>query len=68
MEFQGKTYTYNQMREMREDDSNALAPLTDWFKESKVGEYTRYYSHIVFHCASGFIACYADNINNYWNI
>lgn len=53
---------------MREDDSNALAPLSDWFRDSKVGEYTHYFSNIVFHTASGFVACYADNLNNFWNI
>ena len=68
MQFQGQTYTLNQTREMREDDSNALAPLTDWFRDSAVGEYTHYYSHIVFHTATGFIACYADNTDNYWNV
>lgn len=68
MEFQGQTYTKKPLREMREDDSNALAPLSDWFRDSKVGEYTHYFSNIVFHTASGFVACYADNLNNFWNI
>lgn len=68
MQFNGRTYTHNQLREMRENDSNALAPLSDWFRDSKVGEYTRYFAHIVFHTDSGFVACYADDINNYWSI
>ena len=68
MQFQGQTYTLNQTREMREDDNNALAPLADWFRDSAVGEYTRYYSHIVFHTENGFVACYADNTDNYWYV
>lgn len=68
MEFQGNVYTHNQMREMSETDNNPLAPLSDWFKTSKIYEYTRYYAYIVFHSPAGFIACYADNVNNYWSI
>lgn len=68
MIFQGQDYTHNQMRELREDDNNSLAPLSDWFKTSKVGEYTNYYTYIVFHSQKGFFACYADNTENYWGI
>ena len=66
MLFQGQDYTLNQMREMRDEDS--LAPLSDWFTTSKVGEYTRYFSYLVFHTPHGFFGCYADNTENYWSV
>lgn len=65
MEFQGKNYSLNQMREMRDEDS--LAPLSDWLTTSKVGEYTKYYTYVVFHTESGFYAAYSDNLENYWS-
>lgn len=68
MIFQGKNYKKNQLREMRETDNSSLAPLTDWFKESKVGEYTHYFSNIVFHTETGFFSCCADNLENYCRI
>ena len=68
MEFQGKTYTNHPLRELCETDNNALAPLIDWFSDSKVSEYTHYYSYIVFHTEYGFVACYATDTSNYWNI
>lgn len=68
MIFQGQNYTHNQMREMRENDTDSLAPLSDWLATSKVGEYTKYYSYIVFHTPNGFFACYANNTENYWSI
>ena len=68
MIFQGQNYSHNQMREMSENDNNSLAPLSDWFKTSKNGEYTNYYSYVVFNTEKGFFACYADNTENYWSI
>lgn len=68
MEFQGRTYEHHPLREMHETDTNSLAPLSDWFHDSKVGEFTHYYSYIVFHTAQGFVACYANDTNNYWNV
>lgn len=68
MIFQGQDYTHNQMRELREDDNNPIAPLVDWLNTSKVGEYTNYYTYRVFHTPKGFFACYADNTENYWGV
>lgn len=68
MEFQGNEYAHNQMREMCETDDNPLNPLIDWFKSSKLYEYTRYYSYIVFHTPIGFMACYSDDVSNFWKI
>ena len=68
MEFQGNEYTHKQMRELSETDNNPINPLTDWFKSSKLYEYTMYYTYIVFHTPIGFIACYADDKNNFWSI
>lgn len=64
--FCGKEYTQNQMREMNENDSNCLAPLSDWIKTSNVYEFTGYYKYIIFHTPRGFFAAYADNLDNYW--
>lgn len=68
MEFQGRTYKENLLRELRETDDNPIAPLTDWFGQSKVGEYTPFYSYYVFHAANGFWACYANDTNNCWQV
>ena len=68
MLFQGKNYTHNQMRELRESDKDSIAALSDWFFTSKVWEYTKYYSYIVFNTPNGFVACYSDNTDNYWRI
>jgi hypothetical protein len=35
---------------------------------SNVGEYTVYYDKIIFHTKEGFIAAYADNLENNWEI
>ena len=59
MEFQGQQYTLNQ----------AKNDLWQFIHESRPGEYTRYYDKIVFHTErNGFIAAYANDLNNYWNI
>ena len=49
----GITYTLNQC-----DD------IWKWFDESKVGEFTRFYSKIVFHKKDGFYAAYFDDWTN----
>lgn len=59
VEFQGKLYTLNQVQE----------DLFEFTDNSKPGEYTRYYDKIVFHTErNGFIAAYANDLNNYWAI
>ena len=61
--YNGAVYTYKPLREMRESD-NALGPISDWFKESKVGEYTFYYTHIVLHTQQGMYAAQHDDLTN----
>lgn len=59
VEFQGKLYTLNQVQE----------DLFEFIDNSKPGEYTRYYNQIVFHTErNGFVAAYADDLNNCWTI
>lgn len=53
MELNGKTYTLNQCED-----------IWKWFKESVIGEYTRYYNRVVFHTEDGFYAAYADDLSN----
>lgn len=55
----GETYTLNQA----EDED-----LYQWFEESKVGEFTRFYSQYVFHKANGCYAAYVNDISNGWYI
>lgn len=58
IEFQGHLYELNQAED-----------LCQWCSDSKPGEYTRYYDRVVFHTErNGFIAAYANDLNNYWNI
>ena len=58
MNFQGQNYRLNQVEE-----------LWQFIHESKPGEYTLWYDTIVFHTErNGFVAAYADNLDNYWNI
>ena len=58
MEFQGQQYTLNQTE-----------GLWQFIDESKPGEYTRYYDKFVFHTErNGFVAAYANDLNNYWYI
>lgn len=56
------------MREMCETDTSAMDVLADWMQEAAMYEFTRYYSYIVLRTPMGFVACYADNPKNYWNI
>lgn len=53
MELNGKTYTLNQCED-----------IWKWFKESVVGEFTRYYNSVVFNTEDGFYAAYADDLSN----
>lgn len=38
--------------------------IWQWFQTSKVGEFTRYYLHTIFHTDNGFWAGYNDNLTN----
>ena len=38
--------------------------IWQWFQESKVGEFTRYYSNTIFHTAKGFWAGDNKNLSN----
>ena len=53
MELNGKNYVLNQCED-----------IWEWFKESVIGEYTRYYDRVVFHTEDGFYAAYADDLTN----
>ena len=54
MEFNGKSYVLNQCED-----------IWKWFSESKVGEYTRFFSRAVFHAEDGFYAADSNNLSNY---
>lgn len=43
---------------------NQAEDIWEWFGESKVGEYTHFYSKLVFHKEEGFYAAYKDNLTN----
>ena len=49
----GKNYVLNQCED-----------IWKWFKESVIGEYTRYYDKVVFHTKDGFYSAYADDLSN----
>lgn len=55
--FQGAKYVLNQCED-----------IWQWFEQSKVGEYTRYYSQTVFHTANGIIAAPSDDLKNWYRI
>lgn len=55
IEFKGKNYTLNQCE----------FDIFDWMDNAKVGEYTRYYGHFVFHTSEGFISADVDCLDNY---
>ena len=43
---------------------NQAEDVWEWFGSSKVGEYTHYYSQIIFHKEEGFYAAYKDDLSN----
>lgn len=49
----GETYILNQCED-----------IWKWFAESKVGEFTRYYAHTIFHKRNGFYAAYSSDLSN----
>ena len=53
MILEGKTYILNQCED-----------IWKWFEDSKVGEFTRYYSHTIFHKENGFYAAYSNDLSN----
>ena len=52
--FEGITYTLNQCED-----------IWQWFKDSKVGEFTHYFSNVIFHTGHGFCAAPSDNLSNW---
>ena len=54
--FNGVKYVLNQCE--------CAEGIWDWFQTSRVGEFTRYYAHTIFHTAEGFWAGYNDNLSN----
>lgn len=53
MELDGKTYVLNQCED-----------IWKWFVESVIGEYTHYYSKVVFHTDKGFYSAYGNDLTN----
>ena len=51
--FEGKYYILNQCED-----------IWKWFGNSKVGEFTRYYSYVVFNTGNGFYAAYSNDLSN----
>lgn len=59
MIFQNNTYTLNQI----------TTDLFEFINNSKPLQYTNYYDKLIFHTPNNkFIACYKDNLYNYWEI
>ena len=56
--FLHETFTLNQCE----------TDLLNWFRDSKVGEFTYYYQNVVFHRADGCYAAYRNDISNYIRI
>lgn len=56
LNFNGATYVLNQCE--------CAEGIWQWFQESKVGEFTRYYSNTIFHTAKGFWAGDNKNLSN----
>ncbi len=40
----------------------------DFCAHSKIGEYMRHFDKILIHRGEEYIAAYADNLDNYWDI
>lgn len=57
IEFKGHKYVLNQRMD-----------LWEFVRESKSGEYMRYYDKYIFHTDANFTAAYVDSLDNYWNI
>lgn len=55
--FNGVSYVLNQCED-----------IWRWFEESRVGEYTRYYSQTVFHTADGIVAAPSGDLSNWYHI
>ena len=50
----GKSYVCNQCD----------GDIFDWYENSSVGEYTRYYNRLVFHTEKGIYVAYENDIEN----
>ena len=57
MTFQGEQYTKRQ-----------YLGACDFCVHSQSGEYMRYFDLVLIHRGEEYIAAYADDLDNYWNI
>ena len=55
--FQGEEYTNHQ-----------YLGSCDFCAHSKSGEYMRYFEFVLIHRGEEYLAAYADNLDNYWEI
>ena len=55
--FQGEEYTKHQ-----------YLGSCDFCAHSKSGEYMRYFDLVLIHRGEEYLAAYADNLDNYWDI
>ena len=55
--FQGEEYTNHQ-----------YLGSCDFCAHSKSGEYMRYFEFVLIHRGEEYLAAYADNLDNYWDI
>ena len=55
--FQGEQYTKHQ-----------YLGSCDFCAHSKSGEYMRYFEFVLIHRGEEYLAAYADNLDNYWDI
>lgn len=55
--FQGEEYTNHQ-----------YLGYNDFCDHSKSGEYMRFFEFVLIHRGEEYLAAYADNLDNYWNI
>lgn len=58
MQFQGQYYVLNQVE----------GELWHFIHGSKPGEYTHYYDKIIFNTGKGFVAAYANDLDNCWSV
>ena len=57
LEFEGLKYVLNQCQ--------CAEGIWQWFKASKVGEFTRYYGNVIFHTSHGFCAAPHNDLTNW---
>lgn len=57
MMFNGVNYVLNQCE--------CAEGIWNWFGRSKAGEFTHYYSNVIFHTDNGFCAAPRNDLNNW---